>query len=137
MDSYWTDLKSILEEYAWPSLQYILNFALGLLAGIAIYWLPLKQFKNEIRALWNLVRRRYKQGDLLKVKPGTEFRPLNSSQSSVLSMQGTTVRVWHDQGVDWIHTSSGWIRARVIHVGLHSGPQMSPVYRVCHLDLEL
>ena len=32
---------------------------IGLLAGVAIYWLPLGQFANEWRSIWHLTRRRY------------------------------------------------------------------------------
>lgn len=113
----------------------IVGMILGLLFGIAIYWFPLRQFKNELVALWNLSRIRYKQGDKIKVKAGVDLKPLNPNDK--LATTGSNIQqmlIWNDEGISWHHTGNGWIRARVIHVARQT-EELSPVYKICHLDI--
>ncbi|MCB9061386.1 MAG: hypothetical protein H6622_07695 [Halobacteriovoraceae bacterium] len=116
-------------------LLLVVGLALGLLLGIAIYWLPLGQFKNELRALWNLTRKRFRQGDKVRIKSGVDLKPIDSRLD--IATTGGNVQdmlVWNDEGISWHHTPNGWIRARVIHVAKES-EEISPVYKVSHLDI--
>lgn len=113
-----------------------LGTAVGLLTGVAIYWLPLGQFANEWRSIWHLTRRRYNCGDELIVKAGTDFRALDSVQVTSTVTQDTRMKVWHDEGIGWHHTHSGWKRARILHVYPAEGAGIEKVYRICHWDLK-
>lgn len=107
--------------------------AVGLLAGIGIYYWPLGQFLNECRALWHLTRKRYRVGDEVTVRAGVDLKPLVHGETKT-TIRNTSLKVWHDEGVGWHHTHSGWKRARILHVYFPS-EEISPVYRVCHLEL--
>lgn len=109
--------------------------AVGLIAGVAIYWLPLGQFTNEWLAIWNLTRKRYNRDDELVVRAGTDLKPLNPNLQAATVVQNTTMKIWNDEGVGWHHTHSGWKRARVLHVFDPSREGIQDVYKVCHLDI--
>ncbi|KYG68758.1 hypothetical protein AZI87_05870 [Bdellovibrio bacteriovorus] len=108
--------------------------AVGLLAGVAIYWAPLGQFGNEWKAIWSL-RRRYNQGDELTVRAGIDLKPLDSRVATATLMRDTQMKIWNDKGVGWHHTHSGWKRARILHVFDPATGGVSDVYKICHLDL--
>lgn len=112
----------------------VVGTIIGLIAGIAVYWLPLGQFWNEWRAIWNL-RKNYKRGDQLTIKAGTDLKPVSSGQAVKSVSVSTRVEVWHDEGVNWHHTANGWKRARIIHVYEANLQGIQPVYKVCHLDV--
>jgi hypothetical protein len=116
----------------------VIGVAVGFIAGIAMYWLPLRQFGNEFKSLWNLVRRRYQEGAIIKLKPGTRFKPLSSDLSVKEAFSPTTATVYHDEGIGWHHTRFGWSRARILHVFVPGDDKDSlrPIYRVCHYDID-
>lgn len=106
---------------------------IGLLAGIGIYYWPLGQFLNECKALCNLTRKRYCAGDDVTVRAGVDLKPLLQGNTKT-TVRDVVLKVWHDEGVGWYHTRSGWKRARILHVYFPL-EQISPVYRVCHFEL--
>lgn len=93
----------------------VVGLALGILFGIAIYWLPLGQFQNEVKALKDLACRRFSRGDSLVVVLGCELCSSDGSWSRGFS-EGDILKVKHDEGVSWFHTDRGYIRSRVLHV---------------------
>jgi hypothetical protein len=115
----------------------ILGVVIGLIAGIAIYWAPLRQFGNEWKAIWNLVRKRYVRGDSVRIKSGTDLKLYESNASNQVTtiIRETTMTIWHDEGVDWLHTSNGWMRVRVLQVYDPTVNGTPPVCRICHLDI--
>lgn len=116
-------------------LSLAIGTVIGLIAGIAIYWLPLGQFTNEWLAIWNLNRKKYKLGEELVIRAGIDLKPLNPNLPILMTTQNVTVKIWNDEGVNWHHTHSGWKRARVLHVFESSKQDIQNVYKVCHLDI--
>lgn len=114
----------------------VLGLVLGLLLGIGIYWLPLGQFVNEWKALWDLIRKRYPKGALLTVKRGTDLVRVGMSTYPNLLNRDTEMAVWNDRGVDWFHTPNGWKRVRVLHIFDPKDEGIPPVYQICHLDIK-
>lgn len=112
----------------------VVGLVLGVWVGIALYWLPLRQSLNEWKALFHLVCNRYKQGDIVTVSAGTDLKPVDSQLQIATVTSNSTMNVWHDEGVGWHHTHSGWKRARILHV-FNQGSGVSTVYKICHLDL--
>lgn len=112
---------------------FFLGIVVGLIAGVALYWLPLGQFCNEWGAVWNLSRKRFNFCDEVSIAQGTELKSTDGAYC--ITVQPTSVfQVKHDEGVAWIHISSGWVRARILHVFLVGDPDLR-VYKVCHLHL--
>lgn len=108
---------------------------IGLLVGVAIYWLPLGQFINEWRSIWHLTHKRYKRGDDIIIRAGTDLTLLGSQQpTTAASNQDVVMKFWHDEGIGWYHTASGWKRARILHVFPAANTQK--IYRTCHWDLK-
>ncbi len=112
----------------------IIGLMLGLYAGVALYWLRLGQSVNEWNALTNLNLKSYKQGDAITVKAGTDLKPVNVALPPLTVVNNLSMHVWHDEGIGWHHTSSGWKRARIVHV-YQAGDGITNVYKACHLDL--
>ena len=113
----------------------VIGTVIGLVAGIAIYWTPLGQLCNEWRALWNLTRKRYRKGDMLTARAGTDMKPLDSKLPTKTVLNNYQLGVWNDEGVGWHHTSSGWQRTRIIHVYDPQQQGIQDVYKICHLDI--
>jgi hypothetical protein len=116
---------------------FVLGIIVGLFAGIAIYWLPLSQFLNECKSLINLATKRYPVGTSITVRGGAELKPLDSGTrlGTGFISQNVNMKVWHDEGIGWFHTSSGWSRSRILHVYFPSEGGIQLVYKICHLDL--
>lgn len=114
----------------------ILGIIIGLLAGIAIYWLPLGQFINEVLAISNMVFNRYTRNDKLTVKPFVSMKPLDSQNQPIEYNCNHEMQVANDEGVGWHHTAKGWKRARILHVfdPMQEGSQN--LYKICHLDIQ-
>lgn len=106
----------------------------GFIFGIAIYWLPLRQFINECAALVNLMSHRYREGDHVVVRSGVDMMPLDVTGSKVTTLRNCKVQIWNDEGIGWHHTHDGWKRVRILHV-FETGNSVQNVYKVCHLDL--
>jgi hypothetical protein len=111
----------------------IVGVVIGLMAGVAIYWLPLGQFCNEWKALWNLAYRRFNQGDVVKIRSGTQLESTPATYGYTVTPENRFL-VWHDEGVGWFHTGFGWKRARILRVFLQA--QENIIYKVSHFDLE-
>lgn len=111
----------------------VVGVVIGFVFGVAIYWLPLGQFLNEYEAIWNLVWKRYSRGDDLVVKAGTDFKSLGQDQTLHTITRNTPMKFWHDEGIGWYFTSSGWKRVRILHVYTESSEQL---YRICHKNLD-
>lgn len=75
-----------------------------------------------------------KVGDEITVGAGADLTPLNSALPKPMLLNNEIMKIWHDDGVGWHHTGSGWIRARVVHVYRPSGA-ISDVYKICHVDI--
>lgn len=119
----------------WNEIGWLMvGTAVGFVAGIAIYWLPLGQFSNEIQALWNL-KRRYRTGDEVTVKAGTDLYPVDTKLRTVTISANKKMKVAHDEGVGWHHTHSGWKRARILHVYDPDQNNIPDLYRTCHWQL--
>jgi hypothetical protein len=116
---------------------FVLGIIVGLLAGIAIYWLPLSQFLNECKSLFNLATKRYPVGTPVTVRAGAELKPLENGTriGTGFISQDANMKVWHDEGIGWFHTASGWSRSRILHVYFPLEGVVQPVYKICHLDL--
>lgn len=114
---------------------FVLGVIVGFLFGVVIYWLPLKQFKNEILSLWNLCSMRLARNDRVKLRVGTKLKPvaIELSEKEVSNEEHEWI-IWHDEGVGWHFTSHGWLRARIFQVADPSEDR-NPLYKVCHLDL--
>lgn len=110
----------------------VIGLALGFLLGIAAYWFPLRQFGNELRALFNLVRKSYKRGDKVKICSGTGLKSLDGKLELLPVAEERLLIVWHDEGVGWYHTNHGWKRARILQVFQE---HQTTIYKCCHLDL--
>jgi hypothetical protein len=89
----------------------ILGIIVGLIFGVGIYWWPLGQFVNEWKALWNLARHRYKRGDTVTIKIGTDLIRAGVTTYPNLLAQDAEMTIWHDEGVDWFFTSSSCLPA--------------------------
>lgn len=113
---------------------FIAGVIVGFLFGVAVYWLPLRQFGNELKALKSLVFKRYHRGSQVTVRAGADLKTLSGQSDATFVGNEIVMNVHHDQGVEWFHTGShGWTRARVIQV--YEPRNENVIYRVCHLDL--
>jgi hypothetical protein len=56
---------------------FVVGIVIGFLFGLIVYWLPLRQFKNEFLSLWHLATKRYKRFDRITVGAGVDIKPLN------------------------------------------------------------
>jgi len=113
---------------------FVAGIILGFFFSIAAYWLPLGQFKNECKALWNL-KKRYQREDVVTVRSGVDMKPINSADAKLSTFNDFKMKVANDEGVGWHHTSHGWVRARILHVYKPDTGNIEPLYKVCHLDL--
>lgn len=114
---------------------FVAGIIAGFLVGVAIYWLPLGQFVNELKALKNLISNKYQRGTEIKISAGAELKTLAGKVATTGMNDNVEMKVFHDEGVNWFHTGSqGWIRARVLQI--YSSKDDSVIYRVCHLDVK-
>lgn len=114
---------------------FILGILIGFLFGIMIYWLPLRQFKNELFALWNLCTKNYKRDTVIRLKVGTRLKALSMNiQDREVTNDLQTWIVWNDEGVGWHFTSNGWQRARIVQI-MNPSEEGNPLYRACHLEI--
>lgn len=111
---------------------FIAGIIVGFFFSIAVYWMPLGQFKNECKALWNLKKKKYLREEIVIVKPGTDLKPINSNEKTLTSFSKFNVQVANDEGVGWHHTSS-WMRARILHAYKANTGEIEPQYKICHL----
>lgn len=109
-----------------------LGLILGLLVGIAMYWLPLRQFLNECRSIWNLARKRTVWNQKIKIGPG-EYRCSVPAYPKYMS-NACIAYVYRDEGVAWFFTVNGWVRRRVLHVYFDPA-NIGPTYLVSHNDI--
>lgn len=110
---------------------FILGIALGFLISIAIYWGPLKQFCNELKALCSLMRRAYKRGD--KVRTSSRlFSVCNEYELPAMSGLRDLI-VFHDEGVCWYFDGVEWTRSRVILV--HQENDSKTLYKCSYTDI--
>lgn len=117
-------------------LEFTLGIIFGFLFGLAIYWLPLGQFLNELKALRNLITQTYPQGKIIKIRAGTDLKPLDATRQPLTGLSDYDVGVWNDLGVDWHYTSAGWVRARILHVYPNpTSDERQDIYIACHLDI--
>ncbi len=116
-------------------LKNILYLVAGLILGIGIYWWPLGQFMNECKAIWHLLRNQYSRGKQLNISAGTDLYQVGVASQPLYIAHDKLMEVWHDEGVAWIHSSNGWIRAHVFHV-YDLNISNAPVYRACHLYIK-
>lgn len=110
---------------------------IGFLFGVLLYWKFVGQFWNELRALRNLVWFRFKRGFVVNIAAESRLFSLdNPTEALELLPNETAMKVWNDMGVDWIHTNSGWKRARIVHV-FHIGDEseVKKVFKISHLDI--
>lgn len=114
---------------------FVLGVVAGFIFGLAIYWLPLRQLKNELCAVWNLCSKKYNRDTAIKLKVGTRLKAIspNVQDKEVLSDQQEWI-IWNDEGVTWHFTINGWQRARVIQV-TNPREDGNPLYKVCHLEI--
>ena len=117
---------------------FSLGIVVGFLFGVAIYWLPLKQFKRELSSLKNLVFKRYKRGDEILVKSGASLQSVDDYNEPPMPLyEQTEMIIAYDLGVEWFYTNSdGHIRARVVHASLKSQLGLPFLYRVPHCWIE-
>jgi len=116
-------------------LLLILGTLVGFFFSVGIYWAPLGQLFNELKAVWNLCRHRYNRGDTIQIRGGTTLYPLNVKQDRLLFIPNKEMKIWHDEGINWHHTDSGWIRARIVHIFNPEEKGIPSVYKACHLDI--
>lgn len=114
---------------------FVLGVVVGFLFGLVIYWLPLRQFKNELHALWSLCTKKYSRDTKIKLKVGTRLKAIspNVQDKEVLNDQHEWV-IWNDEGVGWHFTINGWQRARIIQVA-NPREDGNPLYRTSHLEI--
>lgn len=113
---------------------FVAGIVIGFFFSIAAYWLPLGQFMNECKALWNL-RITYRREDQITIRPGVDMSSLDPSAPKLSTTNNFEMKVANDEGVGWHHTSQGWVRARILHVYRAGTGKIEPLYKVCHLDL--
>jgi hypothetical protein len=115
---------------------FILGVVIGFLFGVAIYWLPIGQFFNELKSLWSLVSKRYPDGTQITVRGGIDIKPQNSALHVLFLTRDTLMTVWLDEGIGWHFTNSGWVRARILQVWMNESKDEVPnLYRICHKDI--
>lgn len=116
---------------------FIAGIVLGFFFSIALYWWPLGQFINECKALWNLSRNKFKKGDEIVIKAGTDLKSFDGLSKILFVPSDSKMMIWNDEGVNWFHHSSkGWVRARVLHVCKLNTGSIEPVYKACHFDIK-
>jgi len=114
----------------------ILGVVIGFFVGIAIYWLPIGQFLNELKSLWSLVSQKYPKGTEILVRSGIDLKPQNSALDVLFLPRDTLMTVWLDEGIGWHFTHSGWVRARILQVWINESQDEVPnLYRICHKDI--
>ena len=123
----WTDYKD------W--ILFFFGIVLGFFFSIAVYWMPLGQFKNECMALCSLLKKKYQREDVVTIRSGVDLKPVNSSYAKLSISNDFKMQVANDEGVGWHHTSRGWVRARILHVYNPDAGSSESLYKVCHLDL--
>lgn len=117
----------------------VIGVIVGFIFGVAIYWLPLKQFKRELSSLRDLVFKRYKRGDEILVRSGVDLKPVDPSfgGSSLPLYQQTEMIIAYDVGVEWYFSSTeGHVRSRVVHASLKSQSGLPFLYKVPHSWIE-
>ncbi len=115
---------------------FILGVVIGFLFGITIYWLPIGQFWNELRALLSLISKRYPEGTEILVRGGIDLKPLDTNLRVQYAIKEQLMKVSLDEGINWHHTQSGWIRARVLQVWKDEREDVIPaLYRICERDI--
>jgi hypothetical protein len=113
---------------------FALGVIVGFLFGLVIYWLPLRQLRNELSSLKNLMLKKYTRGDEITVRVGVDLKPVDPNFGGPLHIyQQTEMIVAYDVGVDWYFMStSGHHRSRVVHASLKSQPGVPFLYKVPH-----
>jgi hypothetical protein len=113
---------------------FVLGVIVGFFFGLVIYWMPLRQLRNELSSLRNLVFKRYNRGDVIVVKAGSDLKLVDPSLGGPLHVYSQTEMVIaYDVGVDWYFMSTGGHqRSRVVHASLQGQTGLPFLYKVPH-----
>lgn len=116
----------------------IVLFLFGIIAGflfsIAIYWVPLNQFCNELKALYQLVFVKFPNGSLVKLKRQISLRTNDFDNLPTTGRENLTMHVVRDEGVNWFRDNTTWKRARTIIVATSPATSMLVTYKVQNND---
>jgi hypothetical protein len=123
---------------------FALNFLwvfIGFSFGLAVYWLRLGQFMNEVKSLINLFFKRYDKDKVFCVKVGVDLKPLDGGLHLRTVRQGSNEMIFgYEKGVDWIFKNTEWklIRSRIIYASFkedHKEGKIPSYYIVSHFDI--
>ena len=117
-------------------ISFISGVVVGFLVGLMIYWMPLGQFINEIKALYNLNKKRYRRGDKIVIASNSDKKSLLQPNLISCNYYDKEYVVFYDRGIDWHFSSKkGWIRARVLSV-FDPDDKTGELYNICHIDIK-
>jgi len=113
---------------------FTLGIIAGFLFGVVIYWLPLKQFRNEMSSLYNLIFKKFNRSDEIVVAQGVDLKSVDPTLGVLnISSTNTEMIVAYDVGIEWYFMSTGgYARSRVLHVSLKSQVGIAPLYKIPH-----
>ncbi len=84
--------------------------------------------------MWNL-KKKFHREDIVIIRSGVDLKPINPTDAKLTTFNDFKMKVANDEGIGWHHTSTGWVRARILHVYKPDTGSIEPLYKVCHLEL--